>query len=201
MTRFVLILLIFMSISLSAKNKSSVYDALVKKYGSVVTLSMAFSKIGASDINGEIIATNDNKYRITIPGRIITSDGESIWNYSYDDDNVIVSNFNSHSENASPERLFFGVLENYKPTNLVSESSTIDRKLYKLTLVPDKVEVADIAEIILWLDDNNQIIRVQIDSLYGKEIWKINKLKTGIKLKDSEFKFRPPNDTEVIDLR
>lgn len=201
MKKLIFIILILSVISTFAKNKSQVFEALKKKYAKIEAVKMSFEQESNSGISGEIIAADNNKYRITVPGRIITCDGSSIWNYSYDDDNVIVSNFTTHTENASPERIFFGVLDNYKPIKLVKESNSIGDQLYKLTLQPDSETVAEMSEILLWLDDDYNIKKVGIESIYGFEIWNIKQLKTGIKPDDLEFKFHPPSDTEVIDLR
>jgi outer membrane lipoprotein-sorting protein len=201
MRKLISIIFILAVISTYSKNKSQVFEALKKKYAKTEAVKMSFEQENNSGISGEIIAADDNKYRITVPGRIITCDGSSIWNYSYDDDNVIVSNFTTHTENASPERIFFGVLDNYKPIKLVKESNSMGNQLFKLVLQPDSETVADMSEIMLWLDDENNIKKVGIESIYGFEIWNIKQLKTDIMLNDLEFKFNPPSDTEVIDLR
>ena len=201
MKKLVPIFLIFIVYLSSAADKNSVFKEVKAKYSNPESVSMNFAMEGNSSVSGKIIASEDNKYRITVPGRIITCNGKTIWNYSNDDANVIISNFQSHSENASPERIFFDVMDGYEPVSLKKVSSTTGASNYELALKPIKEKIADMSKIVLYLDRDNQIIKVGIESLYGFEVWKVSNLKVNIPLAESEFVFNPPEGTEIIDLR
>lgn len=199
--KIILMLIIFISSNLFAIDKNSAFTELKKKYSSPKSIEMDFMQDNSNSIKGKIIATDNNKYRITVPGRIITCDGSSIWNYSYNDDIVIISNFSSHTDNASPERIFFDVLNKYKVKSLSKISSSDNQSLMKLVLIPDTDVIAEMTEINIWFTKEYDIIKAGINSIYGYEIWNISELKLNSKYRESEFKFNIPDGTEVIDLR
>lgn len=200
--RYISFILIFFSIiSAYSADKNSVMKELKKKFSSPKSVSMQFTQENAENVSGKIIAAAENKYRITIPGRIITCNGKSIWNYSYIEDNVIISNLNSHTDNASPEKIFFSVLDKYKAKELKKTSATNDKSQYKLTLVPAEEVISEMTEITIWLSKDYEILKVGIQSIFGYEIWRITDLKINLELKESEFEFNPPPGAVVIDLR
>lgn len=201
MKSIILIIMLFSVVLLNSKDKSSVMKELKSKYSSPKSVSLQFFQENSDNISGNIIALEGNKYRITIPGRIITSNGKSIWNYSYNENNVIISNFSSHTDNASPEKVFFSVIDKYKPKELVKVSSSNDKSFFKMILVPTDEVISEMTEITLWLSKDYDISKVGIKSIFGFEIWRISDLKVNLKINESEFVFSPPEGTEVIDLR
>ncbi|MBX3042313.1 MAG: outer membrane lipoprotein carrier protein LolA [Candidatus Kapabacteria bacterium] len=197
------ILVIFAKISLfSQMDKDKLFENIKTKYSNLNSLSLNFVLNENSAIKGELIAKKGNKYVLSVSGRKIYCDGETIWNYVPENKNVLISNFESHGETASIERILFEFTNNFVPLKLYKNQTTYGKSVHTLELVPGSEQQDDITMIKLDMNtDTHDIYQISIIRNYAEESWRISNLKINPKIADNQFNFVPKDDVELIDLR
>jgi outer membrane lipoprotein-sorting protein len=190
---------------LSQPDKYSIHKKLKDKFKSIQTISAKFSIGDNSSEMMNIKAAKNNKYILELGERIIYCDGKNVWNYSINDNSVVISSYDPSDAGISLEQVFFDIIESFQPSELKLESSSFKNSDYILILVnPEKrLSTAIIKSITLYLNKKNfdiYIIKVKISD--GSELsWQIHELIINPKLNQTIFEFKPQKDTEVIDLR
>ncbi len=197
-----LITLFFITMPLLSQNdKDKVYNQLLEKYGSLSSISLKYRSMDNKNIEGSIEAKRGNKYIIKMGNRIITCNGKAIWNYSIDDKNVIISNFDSDLHSNSIEKMFFSLLEEFVPLEMKRESSSRGTTFTILTLESPKGTQFDVQRINLWLNRNSEIESFSLIRNGIEEKWAVWDIAINRKIADKTFDFIVPKGTEVIDLR
>lgn len=182
---------------LFSQDKDKIYNELKGKLTGLKSISFEFAAIDGTGLQGKIIATKD-KYKMLLPGRIIVSNSKTVWNYSLEQQKVLISTIGDvHS--SSIHNIFFQIIENYEPASLKVSSKSTSAKYYELAL-KSKQNADDY--IILNLNYQNKKIEQVNYSMNGQtaEIY-VKNLTFNPKVKDSEFIFKAPKGTQVIDLR
>lgn len=199
----IVILMIFgISKSFAENDKDMVYNKLIEKYGDLSSVTLKFKSMDNDRIDGTIEAKKGNKYLIRMANRLIVCNAKSIWNYSIDDNNVIVSKFDKDLHSNSIEKLFFSLLQSFTPTAMKKESSSKGTSFTVLTLKSDEKENAmNIKQIKLWLDKNYNIESFSFLKDGNEERWAVWDIFTNTKIQDKTFDFKVPKGAEVIDLR
>jgi len=185
----------------SQNDKDKVYNQLLEKYGDLSSISLKYRSMDNRNIEGAIEAKRGNKYIIKMGNRIITCNGMSIWNYSIDDKNVIISKFDSDLHSNSIEKMFFSLLEEFIPSEMKKESSTRGTTFTILTLDGPKGSKFDVQKINLWLNRNMEIESFSLFRSGIEEKWAIWDIALNKKIANKTFDFIVPKGTEVIDLR
>lgn len=203
---FLVLLLISLSASSSvAQNAETIYNSLLQKYGSIQTISFDFEMRENHTFKGSIKAELGNKYVMAIPGRVITSNGTTIWNYSAKDKKVIISNYEeSNQKTVSIEGFFFSFLKNYKPVSLLKEQASNSQSAYVLLMKPETDSESEnmAQEVRMWVDRKNSTISaVQINESGSTQTFNIKKLRVNDNLSESTFEFILPKGAEEIDMR
>ncbi len=181
-----------------AQTKESVFQQIKEKLSSLEQVSFNYQSIDNSAIKGKIIATKDNKYKLIFNGRIIISDGKSIWNYNAEEKQVLISNFSSKSS-FQLQTIFFEVINNTVPEELKEVTNSKSGEYWSLTLLSQKNK-SD--KFVLYLNPENlDIIQIifTYENINGN--YKIFGFKINPKISNSEFIFKIPKGTEQIDLR
>ncbi|MFP4529021.1 MAG: LolA family protein, partial [Candidatus Kapaibacterium sp.] len=140
-------------------DKGEAYAKLSEKYAAPKTLLVEF-RIPDMNARGKLIARRGNKYRLSIAGQTVVSDGETIWNYIAADKNVMISNFEEGEGAFSLEQFFFEIIENFEPTGLYRYTASGKPNSYKLKLEPPRNQPNEqgIRSIDLFFDMNNYTI-------------------------------------------
>lgn len=200
---FLIILSFFIALVANAQNdKVEAYNKVLEKYGELATISLKFKSLDNSKLEGSIEAKSGNKYVLRMGSRIITCNGKTIWNYSIDDNNVIVSKFDPSLHSNSIEKLFFSLIESFSPTELKKESSSKGTSFTMLTLAnKDNNAKFEFDAIKLWLNSSYEIESFSLMKKKSEERWAISNLTTNKKISDKTFNFTPPKGAEIIDLR
>lgn len=191
-----MVLLIFFvaSLSLFSLGKEETFKKLKSEFEDAKTIFIvAFSETSGDTL--DIVISEGNKYQIRAVDRILTSDGDTLWNYSVEDSNVIISNIDDFLTETSIENIFFEKLNSLKPYKL---SSGIDTRFGSYNKLELKSENED-ESIVVYLDKKNNIVALKIINNLSDELWNILKFKTT--KKEREYRFRVPNGVEIIDLR
>jgi|GEM_PF-3393545 len=192
--RMMLVVFFVTSLSLFSLGKEETFKKLKSEFDTAKTINIiAFSETSGDTL--DIVISEGNKYQIRTTARILTSDGDTLWNYSVEDSNVIISNIDEYLTETSIENIFFEKLNSLKPYKM---SSGIDSRLgsyNKLELRSENEE----ENIVVYLDKKNNIVALKIINNLSDELWNILKFKTS--KNEREYRFRIPNGIEVIDLR
>lgn len=204
LNKFVIIFLLFgFANSLYSVDKDQIFDQVKSKFNGLNSINLKFIDAETNQ-KGEITAAKNNKYVINIFGRSIISNGSTIWNYSVQDSNVLISNFQSFENELSIETLFFDLLKNFYPVKITDNLSSAGNTGYRLYLKPkaDYDNVHNIKSIELVVGKkNNNILEVSYLQDYAKYKWLIKDIEINPEINESTFIFQKHNNIEVIDLR
>lgn len=191
--KITIFLLFLNSIQALGLNKNELLNSLQSKYKSINQVYLEFSNINNPDIIGTITAKKGNIYKIDYFGRIIYCNGKTIWNFSKNDNKVLISNYKD-LQNISLESLFFKELNDSKAIELNKVNSNDKEKSWELKLKNSKTEF----EYVLYLNENKDITSIKFTEI--DQEWKI--LKIDLKNSSEEsFEFKVTEKMEVIDLR
>jgi outer membrane lipoprotein-sorting protein len=192
-------MLVFSTFFASAQTADEFYSAVQKKYGEGASMRVRFV-LKAEDIRGSLTLKRGNKYILELAGRTIICNGKIVQNYTPADKKVVVSAFRDNPDNISPERIFMNFPRTYRPTLILDKAS----KDAILMLAPAKArdQVSDMQRVTL---------RLQQETLKLKEIsifdgtttheWAILDIKPDAGIPDTAFEWKPPQGTQIIDLR
>jgi len=178
-----------------------------KKYRSFKSLSMDFIKTIRSEIfetenriKGKMILKNPNKFKIQTKEETIVCDGEFIWTYSVENQQVI-KNLVDRSENLfKPNQYLSNFRSEYVP-QLEGEEKVNQTKCFKLLLSPKKDDVF-IKRMTIWVDKKDLLAKkLEYKDSNDNEVTLIfQRIKANRKIKDSEFIFQTPPGVEELDL-
>jgi outer membrane lipoprotein-sorting protein len=188
-------LLIFQTMS-SSQTKEEIFEKLRTKFGNLKSISFKFESKDDKSFTGSLIADNENRYLLTLPNKKIVCDGQSIWNYSSTEKQVIISKYKKNSA-AAIHNIFFEIINNFIPVNLTQENSG-KSSLFNLYL---KSKNENNNYINLILNKKQEIISISYNYNNSLGNFKIKKLKTNQKIQKGTFNFIIPKTTEIIDLR
>lgn len=193
-----LILTIFFSANmvLSSQTKEDIFEKLKSKFQNIENISFNFKSINDHNLNGQIIADKYNKYSITYPDRKIICDGISVWNYSKNEKQMIISKFKTNSS-AAIHSIFFDILKKYHAYDLKSEVIS-NKTYYRVYLKSNDNEVNNIT---ITVSPKNEIfsLNFSIDNSSGN--FRILNLKINQKINKKIFEIKTPQGVEIIDLR
>jgi|YNPMSStandDraft_1061717.scaffolds.fasta_scaffold00431_20 outer membrane lipoprotein-sorting protein len=185
--------------SIFAQDKDQVYNSLLKKYGNLTSISLKFKSLSNANIEGKLEAQKGNKYILHLGDRTLTCNGKTLWNYSSEEKNVIISNFDSNVHTNSLENFFFTLISQLNPVELKKESSSRGTSFTILTLEPK--EISEFNKIKVWIDTQGEIVSISIFKNKVEEKWAIWDFRINPKFDKNHFTFKIPKDVEVIDLR
>ncbi len=146
------------------------------------------------------------KYVVDLPdvGVKVFSDGETLWNYMKDGNQVTVSYLEDGGSELMDPSTVFTIYEKGFRSKYVGEKKEGNKTFHLIELYPDSEEY-EVHKILIAIDKaDNMIKSAQLHStdgnLYGVEV---KRMETGMQLPDSYFVFNPGeySDLEVIDFR
>jgi outer membrane lipoprotein-sorting protein len=203
MKRNILLVLLFItSIGLLAQDKASVFKELQNKFKGINSVSFSFKDVD-SKYSGTISSEKGNKYKIKSNDRVITCNGKKIYNYTPNDNKVLVSNFDENNPTLSIEKFFFEFINVLTPESITKEHSTkATNGLILLSLKAEEnfAKKNKIKNIKIWLDKSNEIQYIAFNFQNKEQFYKIENLKTNIKIKKDFFKFKAPAKCQIIEL-
>lgn len=91
-------------------NKTSSYT----NFKANLSYTMVNTEMGINEKKSGLIFVQDDSYRIEMEGQIIISDGETIWTYIGDSEEVMVSNVEDSEESISPTQILAKYNDGYK---------------------------------------------------------------------------------------
>lgn len=179
------------------------FKHLIDKYGKMNSVSFKFSSPEAKNLQGSLVAVRGNKYVLDVKDRKVVCNGESLWNYTIKDNQLLISIYdNTNTNPMSIEKFFFNFLEQYSASELSESTSSLGTKSYVLQLVPKSEKTFDIDDIRVWIDPKNYNIRSVKLKIGGKiQTLNIEDLVLDKRYPDKTFEYVPTGKEQIIDFR
>lgn len=168
--------------------------------------SMDNEEMEIHEKNEGSIQLKGQKYVVDLPdvGMKVYSDGETLWNYMQDGNQVTISKIEDNSSDLMDPSSIFNIYEKGFESKYIGEKQNAGKILYQIELYPDTDE-HDVSKIILYIDKSNMMINSAV--LYGTDgnlySVEVTKMDIDAELLDSYFVFNTGNygDIEIIDFR
>jgi outer membrane lipoprotein carrier protein len=185
-----------------------ILDRVHKKYDRMEDAEVRFSqkvKFSHAKIEQEVAGTlqfkKANRYRVEFEGQLVVTDGETVWSYSQENNQVLIDRFKLDERSLSPERILTAAPGDFSATLLGSEK-TAQGEAVVLKLIPRDAS-ALLKSMKLWVLESDWLIhRVEILDQHGKETtYQVSSFKTNIGIPDSRFVYQVPPGVDVVDLR
>lgn len=191
-----------------AENAQEVLEKVKKKYDSIKDAELKFSqrvKYEVSklqqNVSGTLFIKKENKYRVETEGRLIITDGITVWSYSPTNKQVLIDKFKLDERTLTPEKVLAAAPKDYN-ASIIGTEKIGKNETQVLKLVP-KDEDSMVSSMKLWVDESTWLIKkVEIVDVNGKQtVYTVNDIKVNIGIPDSRFTYQIPNGVETVDLR
>jgi outer membrane lipoprotein-sorting protein len=208
----IIIITLSVLVSFAVSGQSKKADQLIKDVSDKIQSYESFKaeftyEISGPDMDGVetdngVLIVKDEKYRLLIAGQLIICDGETIWTYLEDAEEVQINSVEEEDGIITPSNILTFYDENYKSKFIKDEKNTEnhiqvielkpneDRNFSKVDLTIDTEKM--LVDAIYIFDKNGGGIRYSIDNFYPD-------YKTGEK--DFIFKEEDYPGVEIIDMR
>ena len=150
---------------------------------------------------GTLLLSGD-KYRLTVAGQVVISDGKTIWTYIEESNEVQINNLENKDDALTPSRLLTSYNANYKARILTDKTQT-DPNIETIELLPNTVK--NFIKAIVAIDRIKK--QVSVFSMFDKNgnvfTYKILKFQTDLPVNPGDFTFDKTQfpEVEVIDMR
>lgn len=191
----------------AAKKILDQVSAKFKTYQSVV----AHFNLKIENADGKVLGTKSgvvnmkgSKYRISVSGQEIYSDGNNIWTYDKSANEVQITKFDGSSNMITPQKMFTNFYDKDFLYKLNGESKQGKRTIQEIELTPvDKTKT--FFKVLVGIDKATQsIVSTKVFEKNGnKYTYTVAGLKTNTSLPDALFAFDAAKypKVEVVDLR
>ncbi len=185
-----------------------------QRYEKLTSISARFTKYHywklvdqKTKLSGNLYVQKPNRFRFETRVQTVVSDGESAWNYTPENEQVLLSSYDRAKGDRSYEKLLFDLIllggyeDRYVP-RLAGEERVDGRRCYRVELT-SRQEESYIARVRLWVDRELWLVRRAEYLNLNEDVttYDISRLKVDGELKPGLFAFVPPVGVEVIDLR
>ncbi len=190
---------------------SEVVSAVEKVYGEVVTLSADFTQITRSTAlgdetrqRGRVLMERPRKMRweFTAPAsKLFVTDGQTMWVWSPDDNQVIVyKDFSANASDVTGLLADLNKLHELFEVELIAEADAEERRSYVLDLSPKSAEQGNFKSLRLTFSRKKMLIETvritdQFDNITELSF---SQVKLDAKADASDFSFAVPDGAEVI---
>jgi len=185
-----------------------ILDRVHKKYDRMEDAEVRFSqkvKFAQARIEQEVAGSlqfkKANHYRVEFEGQLVVTDGETVWSYSQENNQVLIDRFKLDERSLSPEHILTAAPEDFSAT-LIGREKTAHGDAIILKLIPRDAS-ALIKSMKLWVYESDWLIhRVEIQDQHGKETtYQVSSFKINTGIPDSRFIYQIPAGVDVVDLR
>lgn len=203
----------FAQTSNSGKNDAdakAILDRVSSKFKSYKTVQANFT-LSVTDANGKELGTKKgivyikgSKYRVSISGQEIYSDGNNIWTYDKSASEVQVTKFDPTTNTITPQKMFTNFYDKDFLYKLNGETKHGNKIIQEIELTPiDKTKA--FFKVLVGIDKTSKnIVSTKLFEKNGNRyIYTVTALKTNSDLPESLFIFNSKDypNVEVVDLR
>lgn len=178
-----------------------------KTYKTVVanfSLKIENSSGKAMGTKNGVVNIKGSKYRISVPGQEIYSDGTNIWTYDKAANEVQITQFDASANSITPQKMFTNFYDKDFLYKLNGETKKGNKTLQEIELTPvDKTK--SFFKVLVDIDKSaKSIVSTEIFQKTGdRYVYTITSMKTNSNVSDNLFVFNAKDypKVEVIDLR
>ncbi|MEP7229366.1 MAG: outer membrane lipoprotein carrier protein LolA [Ginsengibacter sp.] len=198
------------SLGKSDPDAKKILDNVSAKFKTYKSVSAKFTlKIENSE--GKVLGTKSgvvnmkgSKYRISVSGQEIYSDGNNIWTYDNSANEVQITKFDGSSNMITPQKMFTNFYDKDFLYKLNRQSKVGNRTIQEIELTPvDKSKT--FFKVLVGIDKATQSIATTkvFEKNGNKYTYGVASMKTNTNLPDSLFVFDAKSypNVEVVDLR
>jgi outer membrane lipoprotein-sorting protein len=185
-----------------------VLDAVSKKFKAYKNVQANFNlriENGSGKLMGNKagkVMMKGTRYRISLPGQEIYSDGENVWTYDEEANEVTISKLDSEGTSITPQKLFTNFYDRDFLYKLNGNTKVGNRTMQEIELTPvDKSR--PFFKVLLHID-NSLIYSTRVFEKTGNRYtYSVSNLNTTSVIPDANFVFDAKNypGVEVVDLR
>ena len=149
---------------------------------------------------GSLLVADADRFRLNVAGIEFVSDGESLWQYNPEQNQVLIKAVEDLSSAFHPSEMLFKYLE-CKAREL-KEAEYNKQKLWVLKLDASKY-AGQFNQMEVWLSkkDYSPVRLFTVDPAGNSSWYNILKLNVVKKVSADDFKFKPGKDVDEIDMR
>lgn len=191
---------------------NNILDKVKEKTGTFKSISADFTfsmqnrEMEIDEKNEGSIKIKGQKYMVDLPdvGIKVYSDGESIWNYMKDGNQVTISSIDDEGSELMDPSSIFSIYEKGFDSKYVQEKKEGSKTVHQIELFPDEDEY-QVSKIVLFIEKSSHLIHSA--TLFGTDGNEygilVRKMNTDGDLPDTDFIFDQSKfgDVEVIDFR
>ncbi len=190
-----------------AKKLLDEVSAKFKAYSSVAahfTLQIENASGKSLGTKSGIVSMKNSKYRISVDGQEIYSDGDNIWTYDKSTNEVQITKFDPSANSITPQKMFTNFYDKDFLYKLNGETKKGNKTIEEIELTPvDKTK--PFFKVLVNIDKNTKsVVSSEIFQKTGdRYIYTISDMKTNTNLPDNLFVFNAKDypKVEVVDLR
>lgn len=190
------------------KKSNAILNSLTAKTESYKSIRVEFAykmenqEAGIDEsTNGTLLVMGD-KYKLNISGQVVFCDGETLWTYIEDAEEVQVNSLEESEQSISPSKLLSSYNEDYR-SKFVNEDFLYGTTVNVVDLTP--IEGKSYDRVRLIIDKNkDQLLEFTIFDKNGSTYsYVIHKFVPNVDANDSMFTFNPAEypGVDVIDMR
>jgi len=185
---------LFLALTLFAQ--TNLVEQVKAKYSSLNSFEADFSVETGQRMTGHIVFQKENKIKIVSSKRTIVSDGKTNWNYEKRTNKVIISEASENQSRFSPE-YYLNQLSSASDFQILEGKDGLSGVKFK----PSK-SAMNLNYVVLWFDSELAIKRIEAERKSGGGfILSLSNVKLNQPIAAETFKFNPPENARIIDLR
>lgn len=211
-TIFIIFFLVISKLSFGQYDPAAleILEGMSKKYQQItafkadIVYSLVNETEGVNDnFKGNVIVKGD-KYKLIMDEQEIVNNGETVWTYLPDVNEVTIDNYNPETAYINPTKILNAYKKGFKYLYLNDVSE--DGNTYQLVdLVPENAKDSQYFKIRLEVNKGDQMLKswTMFDKSGNRYVYNVENFSSDINPDDSLFTFDPSKykDIEIIDLR
>lgn len=142
------------------------------------------------------------KYRISVPGQEIFSDGSNVWTYDKSSNEVTINKIDPTANSITPQKLFTNFYDKDFLYKLNSNTKISGKMMQEIELTPiDKTKAFH--KVLLYVDKTSINTTKIFEKTGNRYTYSVNSLKPNTSVSDATFVFDAGKypGVEVVDLR
>ena len=171
-------------------------------YDATTSAEVSFEQSGAQGTSsGTLQFTSGNRYRLEFPKQTIVSNGTTVWTYTPQRRQVIVSKAGTRRGGLTPSEILTSFPGSYRPT-IVGERTIDRRAVWVVRCDAGAEKIGDVTRATLYIDKATyRFSRIELVSpSMGSVTLNVTRARYNVTIPATRFEFTPPAGTRVIKL-
>lgn len=193
-----LFLLAALTLTSTALAATTTVDRFIQRYHGLTSVSCGFRD--AHGLSGTVQARKGGSYRVELPDRTIVCNGSVVWSATPTSKTVIVNAYRAQAMDLSIERVFFTLMNVYRPT-LVKDYDASKTATIRLTPPAENAMVGSVKSVDVVVDASMNVVRIVVQEDAATTTWSVSKLRLNAAIPSSAFTYSVPKGWNQVDLR